>query len=98
MTEKYLEHLKQMNLLVSNELSHFDNQMFDFLKDNLLNCQGILYSLGMRYAILREENDNSFEFETLDNLFKFLKLSPEFGEDEGELIFYGIDSSLYGRN
>jgi hypothetical protein len=45
----------------------------------------------MRYAILREENDNSFEFETLDNLFKFLKLSPEFGEDEGELIFYGIN-------
>lgn len=38
MTEKYLEHLKQMNLLVSNELSHFDNQMFDFLKDNFLNC------------------------------------------------------------
>lgn len=91
MTEKYLEHLKQMNLLVSSELSHFDNQMFDFLKNNLLNCQGILHSLGMRYAILREENDNSFEFKTLDNLFKFLKLSPEFGEDEGELIFYEIN-------
>lgn len=91
MTEEYLEHLKQMNLLVSSELSHFDNQIFDFLKDNLLNCQVILHSLGMRYVILREENDNSFEFETLDKLFKYLKLSPEFGEDEGELIFYGIN-------
>ena len=91
MTEKYLEHLKQMNLLISSELSHFDNQMFDFLKDNLLNCQGILHSLGMRYVILREENDNNSEFEILDELFKYLKLSPEFGEDEGELIFYGIN-------
>lgn len=89
MTSKFLKQLAKNNIIISENLSSFDDDMYSFLKDNILTCQTILNILGNKYALLKEENDNdSREFIVLKDLFNYLKLEPEFGEDKGELIFY----------